>query len=129
MYPTVVLIGSDQLCCRTMYTGTMRKVKQMAAANNLKHWAIYRQYVNGRIFHNATDPAYLVEHNNDPFWLNTEAKTGVHRYIICKGFDTKQVVCSWEGDFDALSKFMPGFSFHVLRIEPACVYLAAVVCL
>ena len=70
MHPAVVLIGTDRLCCRTMYTGTMRKAKQMAAANNLKHWAIYRQYVNGRIFHNSTDPAYLVEHHNDPYWLN-----------------------------------------------------------
>ena len=37
--------------------------------NDLRHYAIYREYVGSDRFHNATAAAFLVEHNNDPFWL------------------------------------------------------------
>ena len=122
----MILIGTHQNGVRTTFEGTIQKVRRFAKVNDLRHWAVYHPFVKGRPFHNATDPAFLVEHNNSPYWLNIEAKTGVHLYIICKDFDKNKVICSWKGDFEELGKSLPGFYFHVLRIEPGCVYLAAV---
>ena len=66
----VILLGTHQGQIRTMFEGTLPKVRHFAKVNNLKHWAIYRPYFQGRPFHNATDERYLIEHCNSPYWLN-----------------------------------------------------------
>ena len=71
----VILLGSDQINCRTMFEGTLAKARKFAHVNNLAHWAIYRPFVHGRPFHNATDERYLIEHSNSPYWLNREKCT------------------------------------------------------
>ena len=70
------LLGTTTGCVRVMLRSrSVRLLRQRAMAYNvrgdtLKHWAIYRLFVNGRPFHNATDEKYLVEHWRDPYWLN-----------------------------------------------------------
>lgn len=49
---------------------TVAELRSEAIGLELDHWAIYKAFVSGRPFHNATDEAYLVEHFNDPYWLN-----------------------------------------------------------
>lgn len=66
----VELLGSDHIGCQTLIRGTLRRVKRIAHARNLKHWAIYRTMYKGRRFHNATDSDFLIEHHDDPYWLN-----------------------------------------------------------
>ena len=69
----VIVLGSTKGGGRTQFEGSMQRARRFIKANNLARWAIYRPYVNGRPFHNATDPDYLIEHN-DPYWRNVESK-------------------------------------------------------
>lgn len=70
------LLGTTTGCIRIMLKA--RSVQALRAkartyniqGDTLKHWAIYRPFVQGRPFHNATDERYLVEHWQDPYWLN-----------------------------------------------------------
>ena len=69
------LLGTTSGCVRVMLKGTLPELRRKAKAykcngDSLKHWAIYRAYVQGRPFHNATDERFLIEHHNDPYWLN-----------------------------------------------------------
>jgi hypothetical protein len=73
----VILMGTDKIGCRTMFEGTIQKARNFASVNDLRFWSIYRPMFKGRNFHNATDPDFLIEHNNDPFWLNIEAREGI----------------------------------------------------
>ena len=66
----VILLGTDKRQSRTMFEGTLVKARRFAKVNNLAHWAIYQPFYKGRSFHNATDESYLIEHCNDPYWLN-----------------------------------------------------------
>jgi len=67
----MILIGTSEACGRTMVEHqSIDALRERARKLKLKHWAIYRDSVRGRKFHNATDEDYLVEHFNSPYWLN-----------------------------------------------------------
>ena len=59
------LLGTTKNQCRVSHKGSLLKLREIA--NGLSCWAIYRDYVNGKPFHNATDETFLIEHN-DPFF-------------------------------------------------------------
>ena len=69
----VIVLASHRLGGRTQFEGPMHKAKRFIEENDLRRWAIYRSYVNGRPFHNATDESYLIEHD-DIYWHNRESK-------------------------------------------------------
>lgn len=65
------LLGTHKCKGRTLIAGaTVAGLRNEAIGLELDHWAIYKAFVTGRPFHNATDEAYLVEHFRDPYWLN-----------------------------------------------------------
>lgn len=66
------LLGTEHNSVRVMRkSNSLRPLREYGAT--LRHYAIYREFISGRglgRFHNATDERYLVEHRNDPYWVN-----------------------------------------------------------
>lgn len=70
-YGRYYLMGTDKRNCAVgRYGNSLPKLRQFGAT--LKGYAIYHEMVNGRHFHNATDPAFLIEYHNDTFWENVK---------------------------------------------------------
>lgn len=63
------LLGSTKSGMAVLYKGRLSYLRKIAKA--LRRWAIYRDYVQGRPFHNATDERYLIDHD-DLYWHNRE---------------------------------------------------------
>jgi len=65
------LLGTTKGRVRYLLHGvTVEEVRRKVAEWGFISYAIYKTSVNGRRFHNATDEDFLVEHFNDPYWLN-----------------------------------------------------------
>ncbi|MHA2067586.1 MAG: hypothetical protein ACXABY_24745 [Candidatus Thorarchaeota archaeon] len=64
------LLGTTQQTVRVMHKGSLLNLRRWAQVQDLKFYAIYRDYWQLRRFHNATDKRFLIEHRNDPYWLN-----------------------------------------------------------
>lgn len=88
------------------YPQLKKFIAKLQAANNVKDWAIYHEYlIHGR-FHNTTDRRYLVEHD-DSYWHNWELiNMPVHHVLHAKDgdkwkviedryFDNKQAYLDW----------------------------------
>lgn len=61
------LLGTTKNSVRTHYESTsLKELREFGS--QLRYYSIYKQYHNGRMFHNATDENFLVEHKDDPFW-------------------------------------------------------------
>jgi hypothetical protein len=67
-----ILLYTDKRQCRGQRKGTKHAL--LAFAQTQPKWALYKLYHRGRIFHNATDPDYLVAHD-DPYWQNAQRRT------------------------------------------------------
>ena len=70
-YTSCEVLYRDKLCCRGLYKGTYAKCLAFvrSQAENLTDWSIYRAYLNGKPFHNATDEAFLLDHDSR-YWRN-----------------------------------------------------------
>lgn len=63
------LLGTNQKGTRVLVRGTEQKLRKLVQQGEFTRWAIYRDFYKGRPFHNATDPDYLIAHD-DPYWHN-----------------------------------------------------------
>lgn len=71
MYQKYELIGTTHRGVRvTSKSMSLSKLREYGAT--LKYYAIYRMYTSKGQFHNATDEHFLVEHHNDPYWINRQ---------------------------------------------------------
>ena len=65
-----VLLYTDNRQVRGQRKATRRGLSTLLAfAKRQPIWALYKATHKGRAFHNATDPAFLICHN-DPYWHN-----------------------------------------------------------
>lgn len=69
------LLGTTTGGSRILLRGTLEQLRMLAVdcrcnEEPLRHWAIYRGWMQSVRFHNATDERFLIEHHNDPYWLN-----------------------------------------------------------
>ena len=67
------LIGTTHNNVRTASkSASLPALRKYGAA--LKYYAIYQVHTSKGQFHNATDEHFLVEHHNDPYWINRERR-------------------------------------------------------
>lgn len=69
----MILLYTTTNSVRCRLEGTERALRRFLreAGSQIRLWSLYRDFYQGRPFHNATDSDYLVDHD-DPYWNDKE---------------------------------------------------------
>ena len=75
----MILLYTDTAHCRGMRRGRYHELLRYALEQRTLRWAIYEEYRRDERFHNATDSAFLVDHD-DAYWHNRGVPGPVGQY-------------------------------------------------